>query len=365
MATAEITIDSIATGGDGGGRANGMVVFVPRTAPGDLISARINAKGRFARGTLTSIERKSSERVDPPCIHYVEDRCGGCQLQHINYGAQLAAKATIIRDGLTRVGKRAATAPTVEQSPSQWRYRTKLTLGFRRARSGWTIGLHPYDDAVGVFQLADCPITDERVVAVWREIFAAAEHLPEGATRGSVRMADGGSVVVVEGGSSWPAARRFFDAGPSIGSLWWKPENQTRQAIASREGQTSAAGFAQGHPGMAQRLHSYVIERARSYSPRSIVDAYAGSGATAIQLANDGLRVTAIELDEAAAKATAGALREPSRSIAARVEDVLPSTLPADVVLVNPPRTGLADAIPVQLEQVRASMRALIYVSCN
>src|ERR1043166_1447558 len=102
MATAELTIDSIATGGDGVGRANGMVVFVPRTAPGDLISANIVAKGRLGRGTIASIDRMSGERVDPLCNHYVADKCGGCQLQHINYAGQLTAKSTIIRDGLTR-----------------------------------------------------------------------------------------------------------------------------------------------------------------------------------------------------------------------------------------------------------------------
>ncbi|HEY6220021.1 MAG TPA: hypothetical protein VIV65_08180 [Gemmatimonadaceae bacterium] len=361
----QLTIDSIATGGDGVGRANGMVVFVPRTAPGDLISANIVAKGRLGRGTIASIDRMSGERVDPVCNHYVADKCGGCQLQHINYAGQLTAKSTIIRDGLTRLGKRAVDTPSVEQSPTQWRYRTKLTLAMRRSGTKWVMGLHPYDDPVGVFQLKDCPITDERVIAVWREILDAADLLPEGATRGSVRMADTGSVVVIEGGSSWPASRRFFDAVPRIGTLWWKPENRPREAVASRQGKSGAPVFAQINPGMAEALHSYVVDRVRTHSPRSVIDAYAGTGATAIQLANAGVRVTAIELDEAAAKLTASSLSKPSRSIAARVEDVLPASLPADVVLVNPPRTGLADAVPAQLERARASMKALIYVSCN
>src|SRR3954465_6184771 len=199
MTSVQIAIDSIAAGGDGVGRSDGMVVFVPRTAPGDAITARLTAKGRFARGPLSSIERESADRVVPACNHYVRDRCGGCQIQHLRYEAQLSAKSTIIRDGLTRVGKRQAEAPSVEESPAQWRYRTKLTLGIRRSGARWTIGLHPYDDPVGVFPLADCPITDERVVAVWREIFAAAELFPDGANRGSVRMSDRGSIVVIEG----------------------------------------------------------------------------------------------------------------------------------------------------------------------
>jgi 23S rRNA (uracil1939-C5)-methyltransferase len=112
-------------------------------------------------------------------------------------------------------------------------------------------------------------------------------------------------------------------------------------------------------------VHEFVIDRARSYRPASIVDAYAGSGATAIPLASDGLTVTAIEMDKFAAAAIADRVHAPSRSLTGRVEDLLPSALPADVVLLNPPRTGLADAVPAQLETAVNSTRAIIYVSCN
>jgi 23S rRNA (uracil1939-C5)-methyltransferase len=61
-----LEIESIAAGGDGVGRTNGLVVFVPRTAPGDLVTARIAGKGSFARGSLRTIARPSPERVDPP-----------------------------------------------------------------------------------------------------------------------------------------------------------------------------------------------------------------------------------------------------------------------------------------------------------
>src|SRR3569832_234466 len=80
-----LEIDSIAAGGDGVGRNNGLVVFVPRTAPGDVVTARIAGKGTFARGSLRTITRPSGERIDPPCPHYTRDHCGGCQLQLVSY----------------------------------------------------------------------------------------------------------------------------------------------------------------------------------------------------------------------------------------------------------------------------------------
>ena len=87
-----LEIESIAAGGDGVGRSNGLVVFVPRTAPGDLATVRIAGKGTFARGSLRTLARSSPDRVDPACSHYTADHCGGCQIQHLSYPAQLRAK---------------------------------------------------------------------------------------------------------------------------------------------------------------------------------------------------------------------------------------------------------------------------------
>ena len=88
MTLAELDIDSIAAGGDGVGRSNGVVVFVPRTAPGDRVRANIDVQRRFARGEIDALVRPSPDRVTPECAHYVADKCGGCQLQHVNYDAQ-------------------------------------------------------------------------------------------------------------------------------------------------------------------------------------------------------------------------------------------------------------------------------------
>src|SRR4030081_812943 len=164
MAVVSVSIESIAAGGDGVGRKEGLVVFVPRTAPGDLVTAKISGRGHFARGSLGTIVTPSAVRIDPPCLHYTRDKCGGCQLQHMTHESQLAAKQTIIRDSFQRIGKRVVDAPPIEHSPKEWRYRTKLPLAMRRRGSRWIAGLHPYDDASRIFPLTDCPITDRRVV---------------------------------------------------------------------------------------------------------------------------------------------------------------------------------------------------------
>jgi 23S rRNA (uracil1939-C5)-methyltransferase len=364
---ADVTIDRIAAGGDGIARADNVVVFVPRSAPGDRARVKLDIRKRFARGEIVELLAPSLERVEPPCQHYTADRCGGCQIQHLNYGAQLEAKRGIVRDALTRIGKRSVEMPEIQPSAAEWRYRHKLTLAMRRARGGeWVVGLHPYDDPVGVFQLVDCPITDERVLAVWREVMAAHEHYPPAdELRASVRVADDGVSVVMEGGNAWPDRAAFFAAVPSATALWWRPAHAARKIVAERGRAAAGASFAQVNAGVGAMLHEYVLARAQAHRPERAIDAYAGSGATAIPLARAGVRVVAIELDREASARCAESLPDGSEAVAARVEDVLPRALPTDVVLINPPRTGVHEQVAAALEHVKTPPRALIYVSCD
>src|SRR5262249_13780347 len=153
----------------------------------------------------------------------------------------------------------------------------------------WTIGLHPFDDPVGVFQLADCPITDERVMEVWRQVMEARQHFPPAdELRASVQLVADGAAVVMEGGHSWPAGARFFEAVKSATSLWWRPTNRARALVAERASSAAAASFAQVNAELGAELHAYVLDRARHHRPDTVVDAYAGSGATAIPLARGG-----------------------------------------------------------------------------
>ena len=368
MAIVSVSIDSIAAGGDGVGRSNGLVVFVPRTAPGDVVTAQIAGKGHFARGALASVVSPAAARIEPPCPHYTKDKCGGCQLQHMNYDSQLAAKRLIIRDSIQRIGKRSVDPPIVERSPKDWRYRTKLTLTMRRRGPRWIAGLHPYDDPSRIFALADCPITDRRVVAAWREIMEADAYFPDaGQLRGSVRITSGGPTFVMMGGMSWGARDQFAAAVPSISAVWWEPgdERPRKLLFDRRRDRAPSASFAQVNAEMAEVLRTYVLERATSYEPRTVVDAYAGAGHTAIALSERKIAVSAIELDADASQWCAERLAAPSRAIRARVEDALPGALPADLVILNPPRAGVDRRVTATLEAETSHLSGVIYVSCN
>ena len=368
MGAVSVQIESIAAGGDGVGRTNGLVVFIPRTAPGDVVTAQISGRGHFARGALRSIVTPSPVRIEAPCPHYTRDKCGGCQLQHMAYDSQLVAKQLIIRDSLQRIGKRNTDAPSIERSPEEWRYRTKLTLAMRRRGLRWVAGLHPYDDPVRVFPIADCPITDRRVVAAWHEVMEADAYFPDAKElRGSVRITSGGPTFVMIGGESWAARDQFAAAVPSISAVWWEPADDKPRRVLydKRSDRAPSASFAQVNAEMAEILQAYVLKLARTYKPQSVVDAYSGAGHTAIALAGAGIAVTAIELDVEASEWSASKLRTPSRAVRGRVEDELPAALPADLVILNPPRAGVDARVTQTLEGEAARLRGVIYISCN
>ncbi|MEO6778651.1 MAG: hypothetical protein ABI194_04290 [Gemmatimonadaceae bacterium] len=365
--TVSLAIDAVAAGGDGVARDSGLVIFVPRTAPGDVVTATIAGKGHFARGTLRTLLRPSPDRIEPPCPHYTRDRCGGCQIQHIRYPAQLDAKQRIITDAMQRIGKRDVAPPEVVPSDNEWRYRTKLTLAMRRRAGGWIAGLHAYDDPSHVFALADCLITDRRVVATWREIMAASALLPDvAALRGSVRWTADGPIFVLMGGTRWSSHARFFDAVPTLAALYWEPTDSARTLLGDRRiNATPAASFAQVNPAVGDALRSYVFDVVMSFRPERVTDAYSGSGELAAMLAAAGVTVTAIELDGDAARWAEQRLPPPSRSIAGRVEEFLPRITPADVVVVNPPRAGLHTDVAAFLGDISAATAAVVYVSCD
>jgi 23S rRNA (uracil1939-C5)-methyltransferase len=365
--TIDLRIDSIAAGGDGVGRHDGLVVFVPRTAPGDLARVAATQEGRLMRGRLLELLEPSPKRTDPPCGHYVTDRCGGCQVQHLLYEGQLDAKAGIIHDALLRIGRLQLDRPRVEPSDKPWRYRRKLTLALRRRDGRWIAGLRPYDAPDDVFDLRDCPITQEQVMADWASVMGQQELLPSARElRGAVRLIPTAFSFTLEGAREWPSHSAFFAAIPRLGELWWEPDGKSRRLLHSRMPNDQAgASFTQVNPGVAAKLREWVVSLATAARPRTAVDAYAGTGDIALALARQGTRVTAIEIDRDAARVAASRLPEGSRAIAAPVEVALPDAMPADVVILNPPRAGVDEQVTQVLKAEGRKPRVVIYVSCN
>jgi len=367
-----LEIESLSSGGDGVARHDGLVVFTPRVAPGDRITADVSVSGRVGRGTLVRVERAGEARVEPACAHYEGlDKCGGCQWQQVDLAVQRDAKRAMVRDAFARIAKREVALPSIV-SGEGWRYRRSLTLAIRRRADGSVYaGLRAFDDPEAVFDLNDCLITAPEVLEAWSAILAAAEHLPEEPRlRGTVRVINERPHLVIEGGTSWDTLPEFLDAVPSLAAIWWHAEGRRRRLVADRRPAGEPGGsFAQVNPVIADLLQRAVVEQAMAHAPRTAVDAFSGAGDTAVALANRGVRVAAVELDEEATAYAATRLPAGSRAIAARVEEAIASLLPADVVILNPPRAGVDARVTAALLASLASgserPKAILYVSCD
>lgn len=360
-----VRIESIAAGGDGVGRLNGLAVFTPRTAPGELVDVAVQQRGRMARGRLLEVIEASADRIPPRCRHYDGDRCGGCQVQHLQIEAQRSAKRRIITDAFRRIAKREVETPGIVPSPATWEYRSRLTLALRWGDRRWTMGLHAFDDVDRVFDLRECPITDPRIVRAWLAVRQASHALPRARElRGTIRRLGDDLALILEGGDAWPQSREFAKAVPLLAVIRWRPERAASRVVVDRRSSgTPAESFDQVNQLVAVAAREEIVQRALGNAPRHAVDAYAGLGATARALAERGVTVTAIEADAAAARFTAGHLPAGSRAIAARVEDAIGQVLPADVVILNPPRAGVDARVTSAIERHRPA--CVLYMSCD
>lgn len=368
-----VLIESVAAGGDGVGRlADGMTVFVPRTAPGDRVClADVRRRRRHARAAVLRVVEPGPGRVQPRCAHFVRERCGGCQWQHLSAEAQAAAKRRMVGDALRRIGGLAVDDPAVAASPRAFGYRATITLTVRWTAAGPVAGFHSREAADPVFALDRCEIARDEINALWLALRPALGALPRGRdVRLKLRVAPDGALHVVVGGGlgAWSTPDPLADAAAGAGlaaAVWWEPAEGAVRRLAGPAADPAAVAFAQVNPEVAAALRTAVLEAVPPRAGRAL-DLYAGAGETGLALASRGWEAVSVEADErAAARAAEQARRSGSalRVVVERVEQCLGRLLPADLVIANPPRAGL-DATVTELLAERPPER-LIYVSCD
>lgn len=364
-----VRIRGIAAGGDGVGTlADGRAVFIPRTAPGDLVEpAALVLSQRFARARVGRLLERAPERTDPGCGHYDGDDCGGCQLQHLSSSAQRAARRGIVADALTRIGKCAVPVSEPEPALAEWGYRTKVTLAVKRGR----IGYHRTGQPNEVFDLRRCDIARPELNALWGVVSAARGLLPRTAARLVLRADRAGSVHLLvhdAGERAWTGAAALSKALAAAGHhpvVWWVPPQGAPRAVAGAPSAYPATVFEQIHPVMGDRVRAHAVEALGPVAGRHVWDLYAGIGETTARLRAGGATVESVEVDRRAVEVAArragtdaGVVRH-----VGRVEDRLARLHPAAVAVVNPPRTGLGEAVAGFL--AAAPLDRLVYVSCD
>ena len=367
----EVRIESIAAGGDGVGRLeDGRAVFVPRTAPGDRVELTdLRLHRRFARARLARVLEPSPWRVQPSCPHYDADECGGCQLQHLGYPAQLEAKRRIVGDALRRLARLDRSDPDLVPSEVEWGYRSRLTLAV--AAGGRRIGMHRFDRPGEIFDLDECRIAAPALMVLWRAVSRHRARLPDGATQLTLRLDRSGGLhlqLKVREARVWqdaPGLHALLAAEGIEASIWWQPEGGAPRVVAGAPGAYPAVVFEQVHPGLGDRIRSFAVARLLAGSGRHAWDLYAGIGETTALLLERGASVESVEIDRRSVEAAErrGGDRSAVQRHAGAVEEVVHRLRPPDLVITNPPRAGMDEVITRTLLERQPGR--IVYVSCD
>jgi 23S rRNA (uracil1939-C5)-methyltransferase len=400
----ELSIDSLAYGGNGVARLNGFVVFVRRGLPGDLVRARVTkVKRNHAEALAVEVLRPGPERVEAPCAHY--PACGGCRFQDLAYEAQVAAKEEQVADALRRIGGLADPAlEPIEPAVERFHYRNKLEYSFTTTPAGPALGFHRAGRWDEVLEIERCWLTTDLGNGVRQAVrdWARAEGLEaydQGEHTGYLRH-----LVVREGRNTGQALVQLVTAAgerfdrdelvetlrrfPKVRAIHWAVndspaevtnlpttllwgEEAIEEELCGLRFRVRPNAFLQTNTAMAERLYGLAAEYAELSGSETVYDLYCGIGTIGLTLAANALTVWGVEASE---ESVACALENADLNgianaaffageVGASLEELRERAGPPDVVVVDPPRAGLSGKALRRLARLEA--RRIVYVSCN
>ncbi len=402
----ELTIDDLNHSGEGVGRWQGRVVFVPDTVPGDQIWARlVRVKPQYAQGKLHQLIQPSEYRVRPACI--VADKCGGCQWQHIDYAYQLEMKRNLVVQSLERIGGFAQ--PGVEQivapilAAEPLAYRNKSSYPVKLGQDGAVQAGYYQKSSHFLINLNQCPIQDARLNPYLTRIKLDIQKqhwqvYDEATHKGEVRhlsLRIGGQtgevlLTIVARSSNLPKieqhAQKWLERYPDLVGVCLNinPErsniifgSETRtiagrgylsERFAGLEFQIQPTTFFQVNTEQAAALVERIGAELNLQGDEVLVDAYCGVGTMTLPLAGRvkhciGLESHRESIEQAQVNAQINNITN-AEFQTGKVELLLPQlTVQPNIVLLDPPRKG-CDAQVIET-LLRQRPQQIVYVSCN
>ncbi len=365
----ELDVGAIAAGGGCVARApDGRVVFVRHTLPGERVLARVTARTTsYLRADAVEILSASPDRVAPPCPHAGPGRCGGCDFQHVELGAQRRLKSYRIAEQLARL---AGVDRSVEVEPVPgdtgglgWRSRVRLAVdgrgavGFRRHRS------HALELVAGC-SIASPAVADSGAFGV-RWPGAAELEIATGTEPGD---------AVISVTPRGRAAPRLPETGARlvVGGKVRPPPGAVHAVVRGYTYRVSPGVFWQVHAGAADALLSAVLDLAGDCRAATVLDLYAGAGLFSVPLADAVGPTGSVLAVERDARACADARHNGAAFPRLRVTqvEVTPELVASGfgrpgVVVLDPAREGAGTGVMRALTAHAATLRTLIYLSCD
>jgi len=363
----QIKMEKLVYGGDCLGRhPDGRAVFVPFVLPGEVVNVEIvDDKQRFARAIPVEIVQESPGRITPRCIHFGE--CGGCQYQNLDYAKQLKAKADIVRDQFERIGK--FDDPPIKPiipSPSPWNYRNNVQ--FQIGKGGELGYIHA--DGEHLLPIYECHLPQTMINDLWPQINLGEDP---GLYRLGIRQDTYENLMLVlEGEDKTPPE---FSLDIPVSAVYTPPEDRLTvlagddhltYEILGRNFQVSARSFFQVNTKMAEKMVQFLLENIKFEADTRAVELYAGVGLFSAFIAEKVGHLTAVESSGAACHDFAVNLDEFDNValFEAEAEDVLPTlNLHTDVLIADPPRSGLAPAVHDAIAALQP--KQIAYISCD
>ena len=337
--TVRLRIEKLVAGGDGLAFLDGKAVFVPLALPGETVLATIAVGKRdYSQATLVEVLEPSRHRVEPPCPIY--GKCGGCNLQHLSYSRQVEEKALIVAEAFARTA-RVETGEIVAVPSLPFAYRNRMQLHFTKERR---LGFMKRSSSE-VVEAPSCMVA-LRPIQDWIEERAGsqkayAELEPYVLGKDRFLVFGYGEEVWIEGEKGLVGA-----------------------SVAGQDIRFHLKGFFQSN---LYLLNYFVPEAVEGLSGARAADLYCGVGLFGSFLARAFHSVTCVEQDPFALElAKANVPGEGHEFRAQAVEDWVGTESAAqafDLVLLDPPRTGLAPAVREWLVGAKPAM--IVYVSCD
>ena len=393
-----IKIHNLGSSGEGVGKLGELIIFVEGALPGEEILAEIvTRKKNYAVGRLIQVVKQSNERVKPFCPLYND--CGGCQLQHLNYSAQLNWKRQQVVDAVERIGK----LNGVEifetlgmENPLRYRNKMQFPVGKNLQIGCYARGSHKIIDTQACMiqnELNDKILNAVRNVAKKFQIQPYNEDTHKGFLRhvmGRIGFNGEFMIVLVTATKNFPNEKNFVRALvkelPNVTSIQQNVQTFKNNVILGRDTKIlfgkatihdkignftfniSARSFFQVNTVQAEILYKTALDFAELHGHETIIDAYCGTGTISLFMARKARKVIGIEVvSSAIADAKRNARENNIRNAEFMVGDavkVLPRIFePVDVVIVDPPRAGCDKKV---LETFAGmNPEKIIYVSCN
>ena len=393
-------------------KPDGKVVFIKGALPFEVVTANINRKKTsFEQATVGAIHRESSQRVRPGCPHFGlhEGACGGCKMQHLHVGAQVAIKQRVLEDNLWHLGKvKPQTMLRPIEGPAwAYRYRARLSVRYVRKKGEVLVGFHERKSGY-VADMKVCPVLPPHVSALLLPLRALIAGMDARETLPQIELACGDAVTAMVLRHMEPLSAgdlvqlRAF--GGAHGVQWWLQPKGPDSIHLLDEGGTQLAyalpefgitmpfkptDFTQVNPQINRVLVGRALRLLDAQKTERVIDWFCGLGNFTLPLATQAGEVLGIEGSEALvarsrenyklnqASTQEGHALAATKFVARNLFEMTPEVLTADGSadkwLVDPPREGafaLVQALaalhqePV-LRQGWTPPRRIVYVSCN